>query len=168
VVEEGACSRSGTYRRLAAWRVLADSGGFIGQGGEAKAGAEACEEVEEGGEVNLVVEIDFWAGFLVGVALTICVAVLIARRTKKSKMGEMNSQDELFNRRVAETIKRVEQDIPEPLRPYLRYRGPVPEPLNAKWFPRELTIEAPGQEPQRVEVGQDSLGFLYARINKAK
>ena len=118
--------------------------------------------------MNLLVELDFWAGFLVGVALTICVAVLIARRTKKSKKGEMNSQDELFNRRVAETIKRVEQDIPEPLRPYLAYRGPVPEPLKAKWFPRELTIEAPGQEPQRVEVCQDSYGYLYARIDKAK
>jgi hypothetical protein len=118
--------------------------------------------------VNLVFELDFWAGFLVGVALTICVAVLIARRTKKSKKGEMNIQDELFNRRVAETIKRVEQDIPEPLRPYLTYRGPVPEPLNEKWFPRELTIEAPGQEPQRVEVCQDGYGYLYARIDKAK
>jgi hypothetical protein len=62
----------------------------------------------------------------------------------------------------------VEQDIPEPLRPYLTYRGPVPEPLKAKWFPRELTIEAPGQEPQRVEVLQDNYGFLYARIDKAK
>ena len=80
----------------------------------------------------------------------------------------MNNQDELLNRRVAETIKRVEPDIPEPLRPYLVYRGPVPEPLKAKWFPRELTIEAPGQEPQRVEVYQDSLGFLYARIDKTK
>jgi len=118
--------------------------------------------------MNLLVELDFWAGFLVGVALTICVAVFIARRTKKSKKGEINNQDELFNLRVAETIKRVEQDIPEPLRPYLAYRGPVPEPLKAKWFPRELTIEAPGQEPQRVEVLQDNYGFLYARIDKAK
>jgi hypothetical protein len=117
--------------------------------------------------MNLIVELDFWAGFLVGVALTICVAVLISRRAKKSKKGEMNNQDELLNRRVAETIKRVEADIPEPLRPYLAYRGPVPEPLNAKWFPRELTIEAPGQEPQRVEVGQDGYGFLYARIVEA-
>jgi hypothetical protein len=75
---------------------------------------------------------------------------------------------ELFQRRVAETIRRVEPDIPEPLRPYLTYRGPVPEPLKAKWFPRELTIEAPGQEPQRVEVYQDSYGFLYARIYEAK
>jgi hypothetical protein len=120
------------------------------------------------GEMGLLGEFAFWAGFSVGVALTICVAILITRRTKKSKKGEMNSQDELFNRRVAETIKRVEQDIPEPLRPYLAYRGPVPEPLKAKWFPRELTIEAPGQEPQRVEVCQDGYGFLYARIDKAK
>jgi len=106
---------------------------------------------------------------LVGVALTISVAVYIARRAKKSKTGaEVNNQDELFNRRVAETIKQVESDIPEPLRPYLAYRGPVPEPLKAKWFPRELTIEAPGQEPQRVEVCQDSYGYLYARIDKAK
>jgi hypothetical protein len=80
----------------------------------------------------------------------------------------MNNQDELLNRRVAETIKLVEPDIPEPLRPYLTYRGPVPEQLKANWFPRELTIEAPGQEPQRVEVYQDSYGFLYARIDKAK
>ncbi len=131
--------------------------------------------------MNLVVELDFWAGFLVGVALTICVAVLIARRTKKSKKGDMNSQDELFNRRVAETImnsqdelfnrrvaetiKRVEHDIPESLRPYLSYRGPVPELLKEKWFPRELTIEAPGQEPQRVEICQDGYGYLYARID---
>jgi hypothetical protein len=84
------------------------------------------------------------------------------------KSAEVNSQDELLNRRVAETIKQVESDIPEPLRPYLVYRGPVPEPLKAKWFPRELTIEAPGQEPQRVEVYQDGYGFLYARIDKAK
>jgi hypothetical protein len=124
--------------------------------------------------MNLIAGLDFWAGFLVGVALTVCVAVLISRRAKKSKKGEMNDQgvmnnrDDLLNRRVAETIKRVEADIPEPLRPYLAYRGPVPEPLNAKWFPRELTIEAPGQEPQRVEVGQDGYGFLYARIDKAK
>jgi hypothetical protein len=83
-------------------------------------------------------------------------------------MTEVNNQDELFNRRVAETIKQVESDIPEPLRPYLVYRGPVPESLSAKWFPRELTIEAPGQEPQRVEVYQDGYGFLYARFNKAK
>ena len=123
--------------------------------------------------MNLIVELDFWAGFLVGVALTICVAVLISRRAKKSKKGEMNNQgvmnnqDELLKRRVAETIKRVEADIPEPLRPYLTYRGPMPESLGAKWFPRELTIEAPGQEPQRVEVGQDGYGFLYARIVEA-
>jgi hypothetical protein len=117
------------------------------------------------GKMGLLGELDFWAGFLVGVALTISVAVFIARRAKKSKTGaEVNNQDELFNRRVAETIKQVESDIPEPLRPYLVYRGPVPEPLKAKWFPRELTIEAPGQEPQRVEVGQDGYGFLYARI----
>ena len=142
------------------------------------------------GKMGLLGELDFWAGFSVGVALTISVAVFIARRAKKSKTGgemnsqdellnrrvaetikrgdEINSQDELLNRRVAETIKRVESDIPEPLRPYLVYRGPVPEPLKAKWFPRELTIEAPGQEPQRVEVCQDSYGFLYARIDKAK
>jgi len=146
------------------------------------------------GKMSLLSELDFWAGFSVGVALTITVVVFIARRAKKSKTGgEMNSQDELLNRRVAETIKRVESDIPEPhsqdellnrrvaetikrvesdipepLRPYLVYRGPVPEPLKAKWFPRELTIEAPGQEPQRVEVCQDSYGFLYARIDKAK
>jgi hypothetical protein len=145
------------------------------------------------GKMGLLGELDFWAGFSVGVALTISVVVFIARRVKKSKTGgemngqdellnrpkipplgagivsgEMNSQDELLNRRVAETIKRVELDIPEPLRPYLVYRGPVPEPLKAKWFPRELTIEAPGQEPQRVEVCQDAYGFLYARIDKAK
>jgi hypothetical protein len=126
------------------------------------------------GKMGLLGELGFWAGFSVGVALTICVAVLISRRAKKSKKGEMNNQgemhnqDELLKRRVAETIKRVEADIPEPLRPYLAYRGPVPEPLNAKWFPRELTIEAPGQEPQRVEVGQDGYGLLYARIDKAK
>ena len=121
------------------------------------------------GKMGLLGELDFWAGFSVGVALTISVVVIIARRAKKSKTGgEMNSQDELLNRRVAETIKRVESDIPEPLRPYLVYRGPVPEPLKAKWFPRELTIEAPGQEPQRVEVYQDGYGFLYARIDKAK
>jgi len=142
------------------------------------------------GKMSLLSELDFWAGFSVGVALTITVVVFIARRAKKSKTGgemnsqdellnrrvaetikrgdEINSQDELLNRRVAETIKRVESDIPEPLRPYLVYRGPVPEPLKAKWFPRELTIEAPGQEPQRVEVCQDSYGFLYARIDKAK
>jgi len=121
------------------------------------------------GKMGLLGELDFWAGFSVGVALTISVAVFIARRAKKSKKGaEVNDQDELFNRRVAETIKQVESDIPEPLRPYLVYRGPVPEPLKAKWFPRELTIEAPGQEPQRVEVSQDGYGFLYARIDKAK
>jgi hypothetical protein len=80
----------------------------------------------------------------------------------------MNNQDELLNRRVAETIKRVEPDIPEPLRPYLVYRGPMPEPLKANWFPRELTIEAPGREPQRVEVYKDSCGFLYARIYEAR
>ena len=80
----------------------------------------------------------------------------------------MKNQDELLNRRVAETIKRVEPDIPKPLRSYLTYRGPVPEPLKANWFPRELTIEAPGQEPQRVEIYQDSYGFLYARVDKAK
>ncbi len=119
--------------------------------------------------MGLLGERDFWAGFSVGVALTVSVAVLISRRAKKSKTGdEMNSQDELLNRRVAETIKRVESDIPEPLRPYLAYRGPVPEPLKANWFPRELIIEAPGQEPQRVEVYQDNYGFLYARIDKAK
>jgi hypothetical protein len=121
------------------------------------------------GKMGLLGELEFWAGFSVGVALTISVAVFIARRAKKSKTGgEMNSQDELLNRRVAETIKRVESDIPEPLRPYLVYRGPVPDPLKPKWFPRELTIEAPGQEPQRVEVCQDGYGFLYARIDKAK
>ena len=124
--------------------------------------------------MGLLGELDFWAGFLVGVALTICVAVLISRRAKKSKKGEMNNlgelnnQDELLNRRVAETIKQVEADIPEPLRPYLVYRGPVPETLNAKWFPRELTIEAPGQGPQRVEVSRDGYGFFSARIDKAK
>jgi hypothetical protein len=121
------------------------------------------------GEMGLLGELDFWAGFSVGVALTISVAVLIARRAKKTKTGgEMNNQDELFQRRVAETIKRVESDIPEPLRPYLAYRGPAPEPLKANWFPRELIIEVPGQEPQRVEVCRDGYGFLYARIDKAK
>lgn len=69
---------------------------------------------------------------------------------------------------MAETIKRVEADIPEPLRPYLVYRGPAPEPLGAKWFPRELTIEAPGQDPQRVEVYLDGYGLLYARIVETK
>jgi hypothetical protein len=121
------------------------------------------------GEMGLPGEIAYWAGFAVGVALAVYVVILIARRAKKPKKNaEVNNQYELLNRRVAETIKQVESDIPEPLRPYLVYRGPVPEPLNAKWFPRELTIEAPGQEPQRVEVYQDSLGFLYARIDKAK
>jgi len=121
------------------------------------------------GEMGLPGEIAYWAGFAVGVALAVYVVILIARRAKKpKKSAEVNNQDELLNRRVAETIKQVESDIPEPLRPYLVYRGPVPEPLNAKWFPRELTIEAPGQEPQRVEVYQDSLGFLYARFDKAK
>jgi hypothetical protein len=121
------------------------------------------------GEMGLPGEIAYWAGFAVGVALAVYVVILIARRAKKpKKSAEVNNQYELLNRRVAETIKQVESDIPEPLRPYLVYRGPVPEPLNAKWFPRELTIEAPGQEPQRVEVYQDSLGFLYARIDKAK
>ena len=79
----------------------------------------------------------------------------------------MNQQD-TFNSRVADTIKRIEPDIPEPLRPYLAYRGPVPESLKANWFPRELTIEAPGREPQRVEVYKDGYGFLYARIVEAK
>ena len=121
------------------------------------------------GEMGLPGEIAYWAGFAVGVALAVYVVILIARRAKKpKKSAEVNNQDELLNRRVAETIKQVESDIPEPLRPYLVYRGPVPEPLNAKWFPRELTIEAPGQEPQRGEVYQDSLGFLYARFDKAK
>jgi hypothetical protein len=121
------------------------------------------------GEMGLPGEIAYWAGFAVGVALAAYVVILIARRAKKpKKSAEVNNQDELLNRRVAEAIKQVESDIPEPLRPYLVYRGPVPEPLNAKWFPRELTIEAPGQESQRVEVYQDSLGFLYARIDKAK
>jgi hypothetical protein len=121
------------------------------------------------GEMGLPGGIAYWAGFAVGVALAVYVVILIARRAKKpKKSAEVNNQDELLNRRVAETIKLVESDIPEPLRPYLVYRGPVPELLNAKWFPRELTIEAPGQEPQRVEVYQDSLGFLYARIDKAK
>ena len=121
------------------------------------------------GEMGLPGEIAYWAGFAVGAALVVYVVILIARRARKpKKRAEVNNEDELLNRRVAETIKQVESDIPEPLRPYLVYRGPVPEPLNAKWFPRELTIEAPGQEPQRVEVYQDSLGFLYARIDKAK
>jgi len=121
------------------------------------------------GEMGLPGEIAYWAGFAVGVALAVYVVILIARRAKKpKKSAEVNNQDELLKRRVAETIKQVESDIPEPLRPYLVYRGPVPEPLKAKWFPRELTIEAPGQEPQRVEVYQDSLGFLYARIDKTK
>jgi len=121
------------------------------------------------GEMGLPGEIAFWAGFSIGVAMAIYVVVLLIRRAKKPKKGsEMNNQDDLFQRRVAETIKRVEPDIPEPLRPYLTYRGPAPESLNAKWFPRELTIEAPGQEPQRVEVYQDGYGFLYARIDKAK
>jgi uncharacterized protein (DUF58 family) len=139
------------------------------------------------GELVLPGEIAYWAGFAVGVALAAYLVILIARRAKKPKKkaevnnqeeraevnnqeerAEVNNQDELLNRRVAETIKQVESDIPEPLRPYLVYRGPVPERLNAKWFPRELTIEAPGQEPQRVEVYQDSLGFLYVRIDKAK
>ena len=120
------------------------------------------------GEMGLPGEIAYWAGFAVGVALAVYVVILIARRAKKpKKSAEVNNQDELLNRRVAETIKQVESDIPEPLRPYLVYRGPVPELLNAKWFPRELTIEAPGQEPQRVEVYQDGYGFLYARIEKA-
>jgi len=152
------------------------------------------------GEMGLSGEIAYWAGFAVGVALAVFVVILIARRAKKpkksaevnsqdellnrrvaetikqvesdipepQKSAEVNNHDELLNRRVAETIKQVESDIPEPLRPYLVYRGPVPEPLKAKWFPRELTIEAPGQEPQRVEVYQDGYGFLYARIDKAK
>src|SRR5215475_11376132 len=152
------------------------------------------------GEMGLPGEIAYWAGFAVGVALAVFVVILIARRAKKpkksaevnsqdellnrrvaetikqvesditepKKSAEVNSQNELLNRRVAETIKQVESDIPESLRPYLVYRGPVPEPLKAKWFPRELTIEAPGQEPQRVEVYQDGYGFLYARIDKAK
>ena len=121
------------------------------------------------GEMGLPGEIAYWAGSAVGVALAVYVVILISRRAKKpKKSAEVNNQDELLNRRVAETIKQLESDIPEPLRPYIVYRGPVPEPLNAKWFPRELTIEAPGQEPQRVEVYQDSLGFLYARIDKAK
>jgi len=121
------------------------------------------------GEMGLLGEFAFWAGFSVGVALTISVAVLIARRAKKSKKGgEMNSHDELLTRRVAETIKRVESDIPEPLRPYLAYRGEAPEPLKPNWFPRELVIEAPGQAPRRVEVYQDSYGLLYVRIDEAK
>jgi hypothetical protein len=121
------------------------------------------------GEIGLSGEVAYWAGLTVGVTLAVYVVVLIARRAKKSKKSaEVNNQDELFNRRVAETIKQVESDIPEPLRPYLVYRGPFPEPLNPKWFPRELTIEAPGQEPQRVEVYQDGYGFLYARVNKAE
>jgi hypothetical protein len=121
-------------------------------------------------EIGLLDDLEFWAGFSAGVALTISVAVLInRRRAKKSKTkGGMNNQGELFQRLVAETIQRVEPDIPEPLRPYLAYRGPVPEPLKANWFPRELIIEAPGQEPQRVEVCKDGYGFLYARIDKAK
>jgi hypothetical protein len=137
-------------------------------------------------EIGLLDNLDFWAGFSAGVAVTISVAVLITRitrRAKKSKTGgEKNNpdelsqrqvaetirRDELFQRQVAETIRRVEPDIPEPLRPYLAYRGPVPEPLKANWFPRELVIEAPGQEPQRVEVFKDGYGFLYARIDKAK
>jgi hypothetical protein len=86
----------------------------------------------------------------------------------REEVGEANNQDERLKRRVAETIKRVESDIPEPLRPYLTYRGAAPEPLGAKWFPRELTIEAPGQDPQRVEVYQDGFGFLYARIIETK
>ena len=121
------------------------------------------------GEMGLPGEIAYWAGFAVGAALVVYVVILIARRARKpKKRAEVNNEDELLNRRVAETIKQVESDIPEPLRPYIVYRGPVPEPLKAKWFPRELTIEAPGQEPQRVEVYQDGYGFLYARIDKAK
>ena len=134
------------------------------------------------GEMGLLGDLAFWAGFSAGVALTASVAVLIARRVRKSKKGEINKvegvgrgngsrhndQDELLKRRVAETIKQVESDIPEPLRPYLAYRGPVPDPLKVNWFPRELTIEAPGQEPRRVEICKDSYGYLYARIDKAK
>jgi len=121
------------------------------------------------GEMGLPGGIAYLAGFAVGVALAVYVVILIARRAKKpKKMAEVNNQDQLLNRRVAEIIKQVESDIPEPLRPYLVYRGPVPEPMKPKWFPRELTIEAPGQEPQRVEVYQDGYGFLYARIDKAK
>lgn len=120
------------------------------------------------GEMGLPGEIAYWAGFAVGV-MALYVIILVARRAKKpKKRAEVDNQNELLNRRVAETIKQVESDIPEPLRPYLVYRGPVPEPLSAKWFPRELTIEAPGQEPQRIEVYRDGYGFLYARVNKAK
>src|SRR6266542_2906332 len=57
------------------------------------------EEVEEGSEMNLLVELDFWAGFLVSVALTICVAFLSKRCMSTSNYGKMDSQDELFNRR---------------------------------------------------------------------
>jgi hypothetical protein len=89
-------------------------------------------------------------------------------REEEEGAGEVNDQNELLNRRVAETIRRVEPDIPEPLRPCLVYRGPTPESLKANWFPRELTIEVPGGEPQRVEVYRDGCGFLYARIYEAK
>jgi hypothetical protein len=33
----------------------------------------------------------------------------------REEVGDVNNQDELLKRRVAETIKRVEADIPEPL-----------------------------------------------------
>lgn len=70
--------------------------------------------------------------------------------------------------RIERTIQDVARCVPEPLRQYLVYRGPMPKPreFTSDWYPGELVIEQPGKAPRRVEVLEDDYGFLFGRVEK--
>jgi len=78
------------------------------------------------------------------------------------------NKDELLKLRVAATIRRIQSDVPEPLRPYLKYQGPTPEHLPQSWYPRELVADAPGADPVRFRIEEDRYGILVARVDETK
>ena len=87
----------------------------------------------------------------------------------REEVEEMTpNKDELLKLRVAATIRRIQSDVPEPLRPYLKYQGPTPEHLPQSWYPRELVADAPGADPVRFRIEEDRYGILVARVDETK
>jgi hypothetical protein len=88
---------------------------------------------------------------------------------EEERGGEMTpNKDELLKLRVAATIRRIQSDVPEPLRPYLKYQGTTPEHLPQSWYPRELVADAPGADPVRFRIEEDRYGILVARVDETK
>jgi hypothetical protein len=100
---------------------------------------------------------------------------LIAKALEDAK-GKHNqaklAQEARLTELAAEAVGRIDDSLPESLRPYVTYAGEYPDNENARlfWKPSFFKIEAPGLAPMSFIARQEgkSLGIQSIRIGTKK